>query len=229
MRTLQNSQAGRITRAGARAGFSLVELLIVMVRVAVLLTALGMVSLTGQNAYEQTTLLNNLDSRGARALSRVSEELATISGTQMNPVPTGNAGAEQINFVQAVGFAAGAPVWGPNTRIEAEYEPGEVDDGVDNDADGLVDERQLVLTRDFGGANPKRVVLVRGIAEWGAGEIANNNADDNANGVTDEQGFNLHMVGDVITLRLWLQAIDADNQLTVREIQNTVRLRNAGI
>lgn len=217
------------TLRGARSGFTVLEMMIVVLMLAVMMSALGVVSFTGRNAYEQATVMNDLDSRGGRALARVSEELTTISGTQMNPIPTGNAGSEVLDFVQAIGFAAGNPIWGPSMRIAAEYETGEVDDGVDNDGDGLVDERMLVLTRDVATPSPKRVVLARGLLEWGDGETPNNNIDDNANGVTDEQGFNMHMVGDVISLRLWLQAVDADNQVVIREIQNTVRLRNAGI
>jgi hypothetical protein len=214
---------------GPSAGFTVLEMLIVVLMLAMMMSALGIVSFTGRNAYEQATVMNDLDSRGGRALGRVSDELTTISGTQMNPVPTGNAGSEVLDFVQAVGFAAGNPIWGPNMRIGAEYEAGEVDDGIDNDRDGLVDERMLVLTRDVATLTPKRVVLVHGLLEWGDGETANNNIDDNANGVTDEQGFNMHMVGDVISLRLWLGAVDADNQVVIRAIESTVRLRNAGI
>ncbi len=228
MRRIHSNRSG-LGRRSARSGFSLIELLIVMVMLAIMLGTLGVVSITGQSAYEQTTMLNDMDSRGARALARITEELTTISGTQMNPSPATNSGSSTINYVQAIGVVGGVPAWGPNNRIGAEYETGEVDDGVDNDGDGLVDELMIVLTRDVGSASEKRVVLARGIAEWGDGEIPNNVADDNGNGVVDEQGFNLHMVGDVITLRIWMQALDAENQVVVREIQDTVRLRNAGV
>jgi hypothetical protein len=203
-------------------------MLIAVLMLAMMMAGLGIVSLTGQNAYEQATVVGELESTGSRALARAVEELTTISGTQMNPVPNGNAGTEVLDFVQAVGFAAGNPVWSPNMRLGLEYETSEVDDGVDNDQDGLVDEGQLVLTRDVAG-NPMRVVLVRGVGEWGDGEIANNNIDDNANGVTDERGFNLQLIGDVISLRLWLQAVDSGNQVVTREFLNTIRLRNMGI
>jgi hypothetical protein len=219
----------RHAQGGRLSGFTIIEMMIGILMLVMMMGALGIVSFTGRNAYEQATVMNDLDSRGGRSLARVSEELTTISGAQMNPVPTGNSGSEVLDFVQAVGFAGGNPIWGPNLRIGAEYEVGEVDDGIDNDRDGLVDERMLVLTRDVASLSPKRVVLVRGVREWGEGEIPNNNIDDNANGVTDEQGFNMHMVGDVVSLRLWLEAVDADNQVVIREIQNTVRLRNAGV
>jgi len=216
------------TRASAR-GFTVVEILIAILMLAVMLAALGIVSLTGRNAYEQATVANKLESSGSRALARACDELTTISGTQMNPVPNGNAGSPVLDFVQAVGFAAGNPIWGPNMRVGLEYETGEVDDGVDNDQDGLIDEGQLVLTRDVATANPKRVVLVRGISEWATNEVPNNNVDDNANGVTDERGFNMQMIGDVVSLRLWLQAVDSDNQVVTREFLSSVRLRNVGI
>jgi prepilin-type N-terminal cleavage/methylation domain-containing protein len=228
---MEHPMAARIATAGrpaSRRGFTIIEMLIAVMMLAMMMAALGIVSLTGRNAYEQAAVVSELESLGSRALARAVEELTTISGTQMNPVPNGNAGSEVLDFVQAVGFAAGNPIWGPNQRLGLEYETGEVDDGVDNDQDGLVDEGQLVLTRDVAG-NPMRVVLVRGISEWGDGEVANNNVDDNANGVTDERGFNLQLIGDVISLRLWLQAVDAGNQVVTREFTSSVRLRNVGI
>jgi len=210
------------TTAERRGGFSIIELLIVITMLALMMSVLGVVSFTGRNAYEQTALLNDLDSRGARALARVSDELVTA--VNLGPI-SASAGTGDLTFQQVLGFAGGAPVWGPLMRLEAEFEAGEVDDGVDNDGDGLVDERMLVLTRDIS-TSPKRVVLVRGITEFGLGEIPNNLVDDNGNGVEDEQGFNLQLVGDVITIRMWLQGMNADNQVVVRELQDTVRLRN---
>jgi hypothetical protein len=226
MRALTTATTPGSTGGG---GFTVIEMMIAVMALAVMLSVLGVVSMTGRSAYEQTSVLNELDARGARAVVRVADELATISGSQMLPSPAGNTGTQRLDFVQAFGVAAGAPVWGPPTRIAAEYETGEVDDGLDNDGDGLVDERMLVLTRDLGSGSEKRVVLANGLAEWGQGEVPNNGVDDNANGVVDEQGFNLHQVGDVISIRMWLQKVGSDNQLVTREIQNTVRLRNAGV
>jgi hypothetical protein len=214
---------------GARSGFTVIEMLIVVLMLVAMMSALGVVSFTGRNAYEQAAVMDDLDSRGGRALARAAEELISIPGSQMTPVPTGNNGTIWLQFAQAVGYAAGNPIWGPLMRLEAQYETTEVDDGSDNDADGLVDELMLVLTRDVASMNPKRVVLARGLCEWGDGETPGNFIDDNANGVTDEQGFNMHLVGDVLSLRLWLQAVDADNQVVIRELESTVRLRNAGI
>lgn len=215
-------------RNRSRAGFTLIEVAIAALMFVLMMSLLGVVSVTSQSAYHQASLSTKLDTQGRRAVARVAEELTTISGTMMNPDPTGVGGTSQIDFQQALGIVNGAVTWGPLTRIGFEYEVGEVNDGQDNDGDGLIDEGVVALTRDVGGVNQKRVVLCREVREMAVGEVANG-LDDNGNGVVDEGGFNIQRVGDVMTIRLWLETPGEGGETVGRLHRTTVRLRNVGI
>jgi hypothetical protein len=114
----------------------------------------------------------------------------------------------------------------PACTIGFEYEPGEVDDGVDNDGDGLVDEGQVVLTRNAGSANATRAVLVKNVAELLQGEDLNG-ADDNGNGMEDEAGFCLQRDGEVVHIRLTLESVDDTGNVLRRTTETSIRMRNS--
>jgi hypothetical protein len=217
----------RIPRPSSRSGFTLIEVAISTLFFVLMMSVLGVVTMTSESAYKASTLATKLDGQGRRALVRVSDELTTISGTLMNPDPTGAGGTDQIEFQQAVGVANGAVVWGALTRIGFEYDVGEVDDGQDNDGDGMVDEGVLVFTRDIG-VNQARVVLCHDVRELAVGEVVNG-IDDNGNGVVDEGGFSIQRVGDVMVIRLWLETSAGGGETVGRQHQTRVRLRNIGI
>jgi len=124
-----------------------------------------------------------------------------------------------------VGVVGTTPVWSVPMLITLEYEVSEVNDGIDNDGDGLVDEGQVVLVRDVGAPNAVRTVLVRGVSELLQGEQANG-ADDNANGVVDERGFNIRRVGDLVSVRLSVEGVDDGGNLTVRTVETSFKVRN---
>src|SRR5262249_41383601 len=97
--------------------------------------------------------------------------------------------------------------------------------GVDDDGDGLVDERNLVMTRNVGTANEVSIVLCHDVARWYPGEISNV-ADDNGNGVVDESGFNVQRTGDLLTIRLCIEQPTAGGQKISATAETGVVLRN---
>jgi prepilin-type N-terminal cleavage/methylation domain-containing protein len=217
-----------IRTSRARRGMTMIEMAVTALVFSLMMCLLGIIVSTSHGAYRAHSLRSDLDARARRALARIAEELTTIQGSLMNPDPTGATGAATLDFQQAVGVVGGAVVQGPLMRVGFQYETGELDDGLDNDGDGLADEGVVELIRDVGGAGQMRVVLCRGVRELAEGEVVNG-VDDNGNGVVDEMGFNLQRVGDVMVLRLWLEARGAGDPTVVRDNQATVRLRNVDI
>jgi hypothetical protein len=112
-----------------------------------------------------------------------------------------------------------------SAQILSELDEGELDDGADNDGDGLVDEGRVVLIEDQGGAAERRVVLTNGVAELQDGEEANN-ADDNGNGLVDETGLSFSATGETVFVRLTCQRRTDDGRLLVQAAETAVRLRN---
>ena len=208
-----------------RAGFTLIEVAVSISVLGLMMGIFGMVSTTSHSAYQAVTIVSGLDVNARRTLVRVASELSSIGGSVLAPDPTGNFGAQTIQYQRAAGVVGGVVVWGENTQLGFEYEPGEADDGIDNDGDGLVDEGLVVLTLDIGGANQRRVVLCHDVRELALGEL-DNGVDDNGNGVADEAGFNVQRVGDVMIVRLCLERRAAGGGTVVRTHQTTVRLRN---
>lgn len=219
-----------------RRGFTLVELVIAFTVLSLILGAIGMVNLAGRDAYQQGVQSATLEARARRTLQRIAHELTAGLAMRLTPVPNtaamNQAGVSTIQFTTCEGFAAGLTLESTPTGIVYESDPNDADDGFDNDSDGLVDERQVVLVRNRGLANEVRTVLAGNVAELLEGETLNL-ADDNGNALVDEPGFSVteEADSDVITgrtlrLRLTLQGRDPKNRLVNRTVETSVHMRN---
>lgn len=209
-----------------RAGFTMVELAVSGVILSMMMGFLLLVQTTGQSAADWASLEDEADARLTRALERVGNELrGVIDATIWEDLPGAPAGSETITFQAIASLEGGVATPGPVLRIEVAAEAGEVDDGVDNDGDGLVDEQALYLTQDLGGAGEKQVLLCRGVLETFTGEVQNL-ADDNGNGLVDESGFHVARDGDRLTARLAVRVTRSDGSSVDRDGEVSVRIRN---
>jgi len=220
MRLVAHRHPGRLER---QAGMSLVEVVIGGAILVVLLSTAVVAANGGLGAFRATQDTTDLETRVRRALDRLALELLSSARSELSPNPSGQFGTSELQFSKVVGLTGTTPDFGPPNRIAFEYERRELDDGLDNDGNGLIDDGQLVLTRSVG-ANERRVVLCHGVRELLEGEEANG-ADDNGNGIKDEAGFNAHRVDNVLFLRLSLEA-RGENGPIVRTLETSVRLRN---
>lgn len=207
----------------AEQGFTLVESLIAVTFLAVLFLAVAQTSSRASDAFDEGGTEHALSTSTHRALERIARSVEFARASILAGIDP-NLGAEQVDFDVPAPFDGGVLTWQP-TQILAELESGELDDGVDNDGDGLVDERHVVLVEAAGQPDERRVVLVGGVAELYAGESANN-ADDNGNGLTDETGLSFSAEGNVITIRLCCQRQDEGRRLLTKTAETAVRLRN---
>ena len=206
-----------------RAGFTLVEMAVAVAFFLLLMSSAIVAARGGMDAFKSSQDLSDLETRARRALDRAVFELLAVGASELDPNPAGDFGTDELEFRSAVGLAGTAPVWGELCSLALVLAPGESDDGVDNDGNGLIDDGQLVLTRDVGG-NEQRIVLCSGVRELAEGEVPNG-ADDNGNGVIDEAGFNVHRSGDVLFVRLTLEEAVPTGTI-VRMLETSVRIRN---
>lgn len=216
---------GRLGARGARAGWSLVELAIGMslLGIAFLLSVAGFEA-TGQE-LSASQLQDATQAQAQRAAQRVTRELLSAGVSVMVPSATGDFGTEEMDFRQATGLEAGVIAWSEPMRVQLEYDPGELDDGLDNDGDGLADEGRLVLLRNADSDEEERVVLCHDVREFLEGETLDGE-DDNGNGVVDERGFNLHWENGVLWLRLSLERTNALGQRALATVESAVDVRN---
>jgi hypothetical protein len=200
----------------------MVDLLIGMTLSTLLLLAIGLATRGSTDAFGEGLRASDLDTRLQRGLERL---LDPLSEAQLSAFPVLADGAATLTYHTAVSHDADLGTqWGPDERIEWEREPGELDDGLDNDGDGLTDEGQVVWTLSPGTADERRVVVCRGVNELLDGELPNG-LDDNGNGQRDERGFWIDVQGDVLTVRLNMGAASGGRVLQ-RTMESSVRIRN---
>jgi len=217
-------------RRGARAGYTLVEMMISVVVLALLLGSVGLVGMSNRRAFEQGAGSADLEVQVRRVVDHVVGELIR-TGTNgavnvLVPDPIQGTGTEDLAYMKAEGIQNGATDWADTWyRLYWDYEVGEIDDGVDNNGNGLIDEGRVLYTRDLGKASEKTIVICHNVAEYLEGETANN-LDDNDNGLKDERGFCIERVDDALLVRLTLETRVADSGLQARTIETSVRPRN---
>ena len=110
-------------------------------------------------------------------------------------------------------------------RVELRYDVNELDDGIDNDGDGLIDEGSVVLVKDWGGPEEKTVVLCHDVSEYAAGETFDG-TDENGNGLIDERGLCFDMRDGNLYFLLTVERLDQDGHLLTRSFRSSVWLRN---
>ncbi len=211
-------------RSSARSAFSLIEVVLSLTILGSILGTVALVQKRCQSASSASTLETTANLKASRVVDRVVRELATMGVSGAAPDPTGSLGTDSITFQQALGVSAGVVQWDLPMRFVLQLDAGELDDGLDNDGDGLVDERALVVTTNVGG-NERTSVLCTEICELYRGEEANA-LDDNGNGIVDERGFNLRRVGDVMQVRVCVECAASDGARALAVVETAIHLRN---
>lgn len=132
------------------AGFTLIEVMIVGAILSFIMLALFAVLHTSSSVYEEGTRREALEERLRLALTRISDEVRQASwgvGTPFTINEAATPGADDsADFQVCLGYTAGNPQWDPNPiRYTTITGDGEVEnDGLDNNNNGLIDERKVV-------------------------------------------------------------------------------------
>lgn len=194
---------------------------------AMLLSAVGLTVTRGQALYRQSLTAKELDAQAVRTVERIIDELMSADRSTLalnQPAPFG---AFSVNYSRAEGLAGGVLVIGNLRTLRARMDDAELDNGVDDDNDGMVDEMRVELLPDALGAPGQIVGIGNFVREFLEGEVFNG-ADDNGNGIVDERGLCItyDVATTIATVRLSLERPDADGRLVVRTVQAAVQVRN---
>jgi prepilin-type N-terminal cleavage/methylation domain-containing protein len=206
-------------------GYTLVELSIVVALLGIVLTAMMTIGATSDRTYRTGATAAHLEAQVETALARVVGELQVARRSSLSPDPLPGAGSSSIEYVRPVSIVNGIVQWSTTRRLALELETGETANGRDDNGNGLVDERRLVLTEDVGGPAEHKYVITRWVRSLAAGENANG-ADDNGNGLVDEPGFVVERFDETLVVRLTLEKLDGDGRLRERTAETSVRMRN---
>ena len=209
----------------SRRGFTLVEVVISVAVLTVTLGSVALISKQGSEAWRMNMSIGALDAKTERSLDRIIRFLETASGADLQPNLTVVAHSDWIDFQEIIGYSAGNLTLGETRSLELELSPGELDNGVDDNGNGLIDETRVVLVENPGQPNERRVTIARNVSEFLEGEFPNGN-DDNGNGLDDEPGLCFDLTDDTLNVRLSMQKIGPDGNLLVRTLESSVTLLN---
>lgn len=212
-------------RASRRAGYSMLELMIGLALTATMVLAVVFTSDRTTGAYRESRARQDLEMQASRTLDRIASVFADAERAGLDPQPLAPFGAEAVDYRRCLGWDGADVVWGPESRFALELETGELDDGVDNNGNGLVDEGVVVWIREPDTPNEQRTVIAHGVSRLWPGEIENG-GDDNGNGLLDERGLSFELSGNVLTIRLCLEDVDRDGRLLQNTAETSVRIRN---
>jgi len=215
----------RPPRRPRAAGFTLIELVLSVATMAIVFGAVGLFQSRSQDQTRVGLARERAEAHARRTLDRVADQLRGVGLTLLTPDPTSALGTSTLTYQSPSGVTGGVVTWSTPSRLQLELEPGESNDGADEDGDGLVDERRLVLVRDVGTLAEMAVVLCTGITELADGETANG-ADDNGDGLVDEAGFALRRIGDLLTVQISVAVPTGDGGQAVSRIGTSIALRN---
>ena len=212
-------------RRAAR-GLTMVEVLIVALIVSMLIGAIGLTVRQGSGAYMQGVSSAEVEGSTRRLVERVARELIDVDRSTLvlaapGPAPT------SVQYRRCEGFEDGELVLGPLRRLRLVMQPGEIDNGVDDNHNGLVDECRVELSPDVLGEPDQLVGWGGYVREYLEGEVRNN-LDDNGNGLVDERGLCLTYdpLRALITVRATLERLDALGRPLTRTIETAVQVRN---
>jgi hypothetical protein len=208
-----------------RAGFTLVELAVVAVLLTVAFGSLALFGGRSADALRTGAVQSELDAHLRRTIARIGDELLPSGFGVIAPAAAAPEGADALTYRRSNGAVNGTNTWGSTSRFAFAYETGELDDGLDNDGDGLVDEGVVEWTIDVGLPDEKTVVLCHAVPELDPAEQANG-ADDDGDGLVDERGFVFEREGDVLRVSLSLQRLDPQRRALVRTLETTLQPRN---
>jgi hypothetical protein len=137
----------------------------VMIAVAILSILIVVVySILGrsQRSFQTGVKLADLQERARIVLDRMANELRLSAASEI-ATSTVN-GTSAISFRMNEGFSAGQILWSTQVIYQFQFEPGEFDNGLDDNNNGLADEGIIVRVKDAQSIVLTRDVLKGGIA-----------------------------------------------------------------
>ncbi|HUG35726.1 MAG TPA: prepilin-type N-terminal cleavage/methylation domain-containing protein [Candidatus Limnocylindrales bacterium] len=160
--------------ARRRAGFTIIEVLLAIGLIGLVLANISMLLRSSASAYSVGASATELDLQADRTLDRIALAIMGASAGSLNPTQQAPFFTPSLDFQQNLGVARGEVVYGAPERISfvvedgvvtwrenpgqeserlvvwtrwvRDFLAGEVPNGVDDNGNGLIDERGLAFT-----------------------------------------------------------------------------------
>lgn len=173
MRKLPTDKARGTSRS---AGFTIIEVVIAMSVFALIAVNIGMITRSGATAAKTGTLLSVLNDELNLTVERMELALMGAHAEQVESVQPSPLYSNRVDFAIDVGMDGGEVILGDPERIE--WRPTDDDTG------------RVSWLRNPGDVEEERVVTwSRSVPTLQKDELGGNGADDNENGLFDEEGL----------------------------------------
>jgi len=204
-----------------KAGFTLLEMLLALALLVIVLGAGFTAVRASQRSFNETVSNDLVNHKANRALNKIAQALAGAGQAGLVVTPQ----FDGVSFQRLSGWAINSPTWSNTTQLSLQYEPSELDNGIDDDGDGFIDECRVVLTEDLGQPEERSVVLVNSVREFLEGELPDG-ADNNGNGLDDERGLCFEVQESALTIRLTLLRRLPEGGVGLQSLSTSVGFRN---
>ena len=203
----------------------MIEMLLTISLFGMVVGTIGLVARSGSTAYQSSSINSFLVQQARRALREATDVLLTSRLDSLQTFPLGPLWQDEVDLDRLVSIAADGEVTWEAIRLRFRYEDGEMDDGIDNNGNGVADEGVLELVTDWGGPGERTRVLTHWVREFREGEEDDGN-DNNGNQLRDEHGFCIERSGDIWVLRLTLERLDSNGVLVTETAETSLQPRN---
>ncbi len=213
-------------RTVAQRGRTIIEMALAVSILATMTLPVAMAEDTGFSVFREVAAQSTATTKNRRAIDKITNFVisAGLDGLKTLPEsPYWYDGIKVDNLV-AVSKETANLTWRA-AKIVFQYEPGERNDGKDNDNDGMIDEGRVVVIQDYGTLGAREMVICSNVSEYLEGEKGNS-ADDNKNGLVDEKGLCFTRVGDKLVIHLTVLSKNEEGGFVKRTMSSTVGIRN---
>ena len=176
----------------ARAGFTVLELLIAVVIVGLIAANVSMVLETSSSAYEAELLQTEIDDQSSLAIDRIRLALMSSSLKDLNPDLNGGGHSSQISYRVSLGLDENNVMVYEDPEL-IQLEP----------LDGTI-----VWVRNPKLSNERSMVWTKNVPNLLRGELPNGD-DDNENNLADEQGLVFQRIGQNVHVQLSVERTDS--------------------
>lgn len=193
-------------KATGQSGFSLIEVLVVTVILAIVLGGIFEILLSGLNTYNESSIMTEVHTQARRIMDKTANELQGAGLSTIYPIPPeSGTGTNTISFQTATGYSAGSITWSDVITIAFAYEAGELDNGADDNGNGLIDEGIVTRTvTDALGATTTDI-----LGHW-----------------VEEDGLSFNLKSDVLTITLKLKKAGYKGDPWTTTLTTAVQVKN---
>jgi len=184
------------TRSSPRAGFTLVEMMIVAALLGLAVWVGAGTLRSGRDAFRMSNQLMTLDTDGARTIRRILEALRAADDSSVAAIPATPFSSAAIDFQIIEPYNGTSTPMGDPRRIE-----------IDADA------QAIRWVENAGLANERNSFWASNVATLSEGELSNG-LDDNGNGMIDEPGLYFCREGNVIHVGLTMTTAGPSGPVT---------------